>query len=228
MKSRFAMSASVAFMVAITSAGCVTTELGSTSPQNPKEEEIFLQAVMAGTAIGAAAGGAIGNQVAGKDERTQGTIIGAGIGGLVGNLAGREVARQQLLTYRNLRLSNDSMEQLLSSAKAYNRQVADYNKTLEREIASLERQGAAQRAELARANRDVAEKQRQGVLAQLNKRKQLAATLEQGQQREYRSTINTLQAEKDQLDAGIRRLDYIEERVKVGSRVLLPVERSPA
>jgi uncharacterized membrane protein YgaE (UPF0421/DUF939 family) len=228
MKIRLAISGAVAAMIAITSAGCVTTELGSTSPQNPKEEEIFIQAVMTGTAIGAAAGGAIGNQLAGKGKRTQGAIIGAGIGGVIGNVVGREVARQQLKTYRNLRLSNDSMEQLLASAKSYNKQIADYNKTLEREIASLESQDAAQRAELARANRGVAEKQRQGVLAQLNKRKQLAATLEQKQQREYRITINTLQAEKDRLDAGIRRLDSIEERAKVGSRVIQPVEIYPA
>ncbi len=61
-----------------------------------------------GTAVGAVAGGAtgalIGNQVAGRGNRTTGTLVGAGIGALAGGAVGYGVdaqtqARQQQQGY---------------------------------------------------------------------------------------------------------------------------------
>lgn len=42
-----------------------------------------------GTAIGAIAGGALGNQVAGYGDKTVGTVLGAVLGGVVGNVVDR-------------------------------------------------------------------------------------------------------------------------------------------
>lgn len=46
----------------------------------------------AGTIVGAIAGGVIGNQVAGRDDRTTGTVVGAIAGGVAGNYIARSTA----------------------------------------------------------------------------------------------------------------------------------------
>jgi len=49
-----------------------------------------------GTVIGALAGAAVGNVVAGKGNKTEGTVIGAVVGGAIGNQVGEEVKENKV------------------------------------------------------------------------------------------------------------------------------------
>lgn len=48
-----------------------------------------------GTALGAVAGGLLGNQVAGNGARTEGTVLGAGVGAVVGNQVAKKTAKKK-------------------------------------------------------------------------------------------------------------------------------------
>ncbi|MFP1131685.1 glycine zipper 2TM domain-containing protein [Asticcacaulis sp. W401b] len=49
-----------------------------------------------GTIIGAVAGAAVGNVVAGKGNKTEGTVLGAVVGGAIGNQVGEEVKENKV------------------------------------------------------------------------------------------------------------------------------------
>jgi len=49
-----------------------------------------------GTVIGALAGAAVGNVVAGKGNKTEGTVLGAVVGGAIGNQVGEEVKERKV------------------------------------------------------------------------------------------------------------------------------------
>jgi uncharacterized protein YcfJ len=51
----------------------------------PVAAEAACQKRATGTVVGAVAGGALGNVVAGRGDRTEGTLLGAAAGGLIGN-----------------------------------------------------------------------------------------------------------------------------------------------
>jgi uncharacterized protein YcfJ len=56
-----------------------------------------------GTAVGAVAGGLLGNAVAGRGSRTEGTLLGAGVGGLLGRQVAKSNCNDKRRTYRSAR-----------------------------------------------------------------------------------------------------------------------------
>ncbi|WP_395670780.1 glycine zipper 2TM domain-containing protein [Phenylobacterium sp.] len=56
-----------------------------------------------GTAVGAIAGGLLGNAVAGRGARTEGTLLGAGVGGLLGREVAKSNCGNKRRVYRSAR-----------------------------------------------------------------------------------------------------------------------------
>jgi hypothetical protein len=52
-----------------------------------------------GTVIGAVAGGVLGNQIAGRGDRTEGTLIGAGVGAVAGHEIAKDRAKKKRCHY---------------------------------------------------------------------------------------------------------------------------------
>lgn len=183
---------------------------------NPQERQIFLQAVATGVTVGAAAGAAIGNQ---SDNTLGGALIGAAVGGLIG----MAVAEEQLKTLRNLKLGNQQLEALLTSAESYNDEIATYNKNLGLEIArlnkeakALKREGRAAPTDFVATQLSDAEARRQGVRKQIQEREQLAQVLEPGQRKQYEQKLKDLRRQERNLDASIARMQEIHEQTRVG------------
>jgi uncharacterized protein YcfJ len=75
-----------------------------------------------GTAIGAVAGGLLGNAVAGRGVKTEGTLLGAGVGAVVGNqVAGRNCyeRRASTRTYRSARSYREPAYAARRSSSSY-------------------------------------------------------------------------------------------------------------
>jgi uncharacterized protein YcfJ len=79
-------------MAAVTCLGLsAASAFGEDRPRRVLVCESTRPSTTRGVAVGAVAGGVMGNAVAGRGNRTAGTVVGAGLGGL----AGQGIARSQ-------------------------------------------------------------------------------------------------------------------------------------
>lgn len=197
--------------------GCATTPTaGNVSTPSDPEREIFIQAITAGIALGAAAGGVLGNRLAGEGNRTAGTLLGAGIGSVIGGLIGRAVAEQQIQNLREVTLDNKHLEALLRTAQQRNQEVAQYNEWLAGEITNLKRQNKTLRGQIASTKLKESRQKREEVRRMVAQRSDLVNKLAASQRSQYQQTLMDLQRQEYKLDQSIKTLERMEEPVRVG------------
>lgn len=218
-----------ATLVATMLTGCVTMPTGDSNgpgsgtsnaaanAPNP-EREIFIQAVMVGTGVGAAGGAAAGYAIAGRDHGVAGALVGGALGALVGALAGRAVAEQQIKNLHDHQFSNQQLATLLQTAESRNQEVAQYNQGLEREIAGLKRQSKAVQGQLASAKLKEAKQKRDYVQGLIANRTELAAKLSAPQREQYEKTLTVLKRDAERLDSSVNRLEMMEAGVVGGAK----------
>ncbi len=185
------------------------------APQNSAEREIFIQARLAGAAIGATAGAVVVNQL--TDHSPIGTIAGGAAGAVVGDIVGRKIAEQQIYDLRDVKLKNEELKSLLTSAKEYNKSVQKYNDALKKEITGLKEKNKTERIEIAKSKKKEAEDYMASVNKSIEDRKKLSETLVSEQKSQYQKTLADLEKREIELDAQIKHLDKIsQETVIVG------------
>jgi gas vesicle protein len=204
-------------LIAALLSGCATMPDGSASSP---EREIFIQAIMAGAAIGCAAGGTIGYQTSDEDKRTKRrrAVTGCAAGALAGAIVGRLVAEMQIQNLREAEFDNRSLEKLLWIAQERNREVAHYNDQLAHEITALKRQNKTLRGQIASARLKEARQKREYVQRVAAERSELADKLIAPQRAEYRQTLGNLRIQEAKLDESIKTLERMEEQARVGGR----------
>ena len=138
----------------------------------------------------------------------------------MGGIVGYVVARQQILTYRNIQLKNERLAKLLETARKYNSSVASYNISLEQDIAQMKTKTKVDQEKIAKEKLKQAEDQKMSLARAIDERQKLSETLIEVQKVQYQATLNDLDNENNRLEESISELRKLSEPARIGSLIM--------
>lgn len=178
------------------------------------ERAILSESILGGAATGLAVG-AIAALIFGHS--TKDTIIGAGIGSLSGALVGRAIGIDRVREIKDLNLENSKMKDLLQKADITNKKIADNNRELSDQIASLLREKVdEERKMLAQKKLYLAQEQQKEVKKLMEDRTVIANALYSKQKQQYEKRLEELKKQDKTLDDLIKNLGEVAKSGRIG------------
>ncbi|MEA1049455.1 hypothetical protein U5801_06510 [Lamprobacter modestohalophilus] len=204
----------IAGIVGLFLTACQTMPGMGLDTQTPEEREIAFQAQAVGAIIGCGGGAFLASRVQtskNKDVEKIFDVLITSAGCAAGTAVGTAVARGQLAKYRDIRLENDKLREMVENARATNQSLDNYNDKLASDLRDLR----AQKKSVIRARRLEAERRQRDAAEVERNRRAIADTLDTQQKREYENTISGLEKEQAQLERSVQQLRDLEDRAAV-------------
>ena len=189
-------------------------QTGEATNQNQEqyqaERAIFIESVATGAIIGGAIGG-VAARLAGASP-----LIGIFVGAAVGAAVGDVVAEEQISDYREVKLENEKLEQLIKAAETYNAEVAQQNTIAEQKLTEIKDKEGNMQKVLAAAEVIKLQQQQEQLQQALDDRRQISEALEAEQSEQYKQTLAELEKEDEHLNVMIEEAKAISETGYVG------------